>query len=413
MHRPSLPPIRAGSGARVAFGGAALLALVAFLPSHALAALDAGDGSGGGDSLGDVCVATEDGSGAQCFDLIAGQRILAGSVCVWVEGDDLAVTYATSAGFELTEAHLWIGAARDGYPRTRQGNPVPGAFPYSSGDVTGATSYAFLVPLAELTCDTAHYMAAHAALQMVGADGAVLRTETGWSAGERMVARGNWATLSSFAVDCDCAGSPSPPVVVDGDMEPKITGGSVRWRRSNTGGEFFLGAGDLGVGSNRVEAEYPPGTGVSGDWADGTYAVTFAYDPAAGLTASVKVDDPADLASTSLAFPADRLVLPDCHPADWDRMVISVRADGVSTTSLQDIVLAPLDASPEDGFAIGDAPLTAPDPGGFAHRNVLNYDFASGFVVTARLVVTGWQRGSSAEAARAEIGAHCPPPAAD
>jgi len=84
------------------------------------AALDAGDGSGDSDGVGDVCVATEDGSGTQCFDLLAGQHILAGSVCVRIEGDDLAVTYSTTDGWELTETHLWVGTTKDGYGGRRR-----------------------------------------------------------------------------------------------------------------------------------------------------------------------------------------------------------------------------------------------------------------------------------------------------
>jgi hypothetical protein len=82
-----------------------------------------------------------------------------------------------------------------------------------SGDITGATSYEFSIPLADLgfSCpgdDMNFLVAAHAALRRANGDG-TYQTETGWSDGARITERGNWATLSTITLTCDCGGTGS------------------------------------------------------------------------------------------------------------------------------------------------------------------------------------------------------------
>lgn len=159
------------------------------------------------------CVATADGSGVLCFTLLAGQTIDAGSVCVELDGSNLLVTYQTTGGWELIETHLWVGISLADLPMTKKGNPIPGQFPYVSGDITGQTSYTFTVPVS-ITCpgdDQMYYMAAHAALQKVNGDGGY-QTETGWSDGDRFTDKGNWGTFSTFTLTCDCDTPPPPPM---------------------------------------------------------------------------------------------------------------------------------------------------------------------------------------------------------
>lgn len=160
------------------------------------------------------CVASEDSSGTQCFTLYAGQSIDAGTVCVTVNGDTLDVTYNTTNGWTINETHLWVGSDTSDMPTTRKGNPIPGRFPYVSGDITGATSYTSSVLLSDLgfSCpgdDEMFSMAAHAAIQRVNDDGTV-QTETGWSDGGRITDKGNWATLSTITLTCDCDTPPGP-----------------------------------------------------------------------------------------------------------------------------------------------------------------------------------------------------------
>jgi hypothetical protein len=156
------------------------------------------------------CVVTADGSGTQCFALLAGQTIGTGSVCVKVEDGVLKVTYTTTGGWELTEAHLWIGNQITDLPQTKTGNPIPGKFPFNSGDITGLTSYTFAIPLGNpfitFSCpgpDITYYMAAHAAVRKSNGDG-TYQTETGWSDGSPITSKGNWATFSTFTLTCTC-----------------------------------------------------------------------------------------------------------------------------------------------------------------------------------------------------------------
>lgn len=158
--------------------------------------------------IGAQCIQTADGYGTRSFTLYAGQTIDAGSVTVTITGTNLVVSYLTESDWTLTEVHLWVGSSTATMPQTKQGNPIPGKFPYTSGTLTGATSYTFTIPLTSLgfscpNADKIYYMAAHAALKRIGYNGGV-QTETGWSEGNRIVEKGNWATMSSFVMTCNC-----------------------------------------------------------------------------------------------------------------------------------------------------------------------------------------------------------------
>ena len=178
--------------------------------------------------------------GATCVTLYAGQTINAGSVCASVNntvdtsaqcpGDTattgaLLVTYATTGGWELVEAHLAAGDALADLPVNKSGNPMPGQFPYHSGDITGDTSYTFTVPLcifvssgvpldgALNTCNpVTAYLAAHAALRKPDGSGGY-QTETGWGDGQRFVTRGSWAEYFNLKLICTQETPPPPPPV--------------------------------------------------------------------------------------------------------------------------------------------------------------------------------------------------------
>ncbi|WP_163832144.1 hypothetical protein [Spartinivicinus ruber] len=155
-----------------------------------------------------ACVQTDDLSGTQTFTLYAGQNIDAGTVSVTVNGDNLDVTYSTTGGWELVETHVWVGRSLADMPQTRKGNPIPGNFPYHSGDITGQTSYTESIPLSTLqfVCpedDQVFKLAAHAALRKDNGSGGY-ETQTGWSDGSPIVDKGNWATYSEFTLTCAC-----------------------------------------------------------------------------------------------------------------------------------------------------------------------------------------------------------------
>lgn len=159
-----------------------------------------------------ACVKTPGYFGTQCFTLYAGQDINAGTVCVNVTNNSLNVTYTTTGGWELTEAHLWAGRSAAQIPQNKAGNPVPGQFPYNSGNITGQTTYTVSIPLDNLalqfacpTVDATYYLVAHAAVRKPLADGSY-QAETGWSEGGRITSKGSWATYSTFTLTCDCSG---------------------------------------------------------------------------------------------------------------------------------------------------------------------------------------------------------------
>jgi len=193
------------AGWAVVIGSAAFLALGS-VAAQAAAVLSVSSGADG------------------CYDLLAGQTIDAGDVCYAVDGDSLMVTYITEGSWELTEAQLWVGENQDGYPMSKKGNPKIGNFPYNAGDITGAATHTFYVPLGsvqtlfDLDNLNAHcgqsvtiYALAHASVQLVDGNGNVVQTETGWSDGERAVDRGSWATRTVIDLSVTCDGTGPGP----------------------------------------------------------------------------------------------------------------------------------------------------------------------------------------------------------
>ncbi len=192
---------------------------------------------GCGDSDGQTKLARQaaplvslDGEATACVPLYAGQHIDAGTVCVEVDSaadtsadcgegatGALIVTYATAGDWQIDEAHLAVADSLDGIPTTRNGNPIPGQFPYNSGDISGATEHTFAVPLCTLGLDGAQescdpvlaYVAAHAALRREGSGG--VQTETGWADGTRFVEQGNWAEYTTVDLVCEVEPEDEPP----------------------------------------------------------------------------------------------------------------------------------------------------------------------------------------------------------
>lgn len=167
---------------------------------------------------------------AYCTDLLAGQTTDAGDVCVAVNGSDLLVTYATTDGWEISEAHLFVGETQEGMPQARNGNPKIGNFPNNSGNITGATTHTFSVDLTQFgfdasptSCDARNiFVAAHAALRKNNGNG-TYQTETGWGDGYGLVDRGSWAT--GFQLKISCTGEEPKP---EGDFETAFAfGGDV------------------------------------------------------------------------------------------------------------------------------------------------------------------------------------------
>jgi hypothetical protein len=152
-------------------------------------------------------------SGTGCVNLIAGQTINVGSVCVEDidtdnngEKDAIRVCYNTTNGWTLNEVHLWVGTSLTQMPRTNSGNPIPGQFPINSGNITGQTSYCAEISFASLgfSCPgpTQYFVAAHAVVRNQSGS-----TETAWGEGPRITTRGNWGMYFPIWLSCD----PPPP----------------------------------------------------------------------------------------------------------------------------------------------------------------------------------------------------------
>jgi len=174
-------------------------------------------------ALSTVSVGAVNGVPGQfCTDLFAGQTINAGSVCAEIidngDTEDLCITYTTIDGWELIEAHTWVGEDLADMPQNRKGNPVVGNFPFHSGDITGQTTYTVCIDLNQFgteggavdLCGLLLYAAAHAAIgKDTDGDGIYDQTETGWGDGDRMVERGNWATYFTIDLTCETGGGTS------------------------------------------------------------------------------------------------------------------------------------------------------------------------------------------------------------
>ena len=143
--------------------------------------------------------------GTTSFSLIAGQTTDAGYVTVAVSGDALVVTMTTVGDWIIDEAHVWVGSSLVTLPKAKNGNPIPGRFPYAASDVNDQT-VSFTIPLASLgfACpsgDVTYLLAAHASVSRAGSDGSE-QQETAWSDGARFVTKGNWGTYSAFTLGC-------------------------------------------------------------------------------------------------------------------------------------------------------------------------------------------------------------------
>ena len=163
------------------------------------------------------------------FTLWGGKTINVGNVTVSNTETKLIVTYNTTGEWKLKEVHLYVL----NYEPTER--LTPGQAPYKSGDISYATTYTFVVPLGDVECGTTLWLQAHASVVMLdeygneyggetayGGEinpnaspwyGNIAYTvqccedeepcyafidETAWAAGSRYVAKGNWATYTSF-----------------------------------------------------------------------------------------------------------------------------------------------------------------------------------------------------------------------
>lgn len=154
------------------------------------------------------CLDGADDNGLVCEDLIAGQNILVGQVCVGITDTSITVSVSTeSFVWNLDYTHLWVGINLADVPITTTGNPIPGLFPYTC-EPTDDETCVFEIEFEDgLPCDDTIWYALHANVsRLLENDGTA--TETAWGNGDRFVDRGNWGTYSSVYVFCNCEENP-------------------------------------------------------------------------------------------------------------------------------------------------------------------------------------------------------------
>jgi hypothetical protein len=179
------------------------LSIVALIPIVAVGCGPAGatDAAEGTDSGGHDDPVLEAKHKRTCVELFVGQTIRVGTVCMTIpsRGGMMNVVYTTTDGWQLAQARLAAGDSMSDVPVDDNGDPLLDQFTFDSGDITGATSHAFAVPLRDFdlrrngdvddpteNCDpVTAYLAAHAVLRKANHDGS-WQTESGWGHGERL-----------------------------------------------------------------------------------------------------------------------------------------------------------------------------------------------------------------------------------
>ncbi|OJV36317.1 MAG: hypothetical protein BGO33_04810 [Bacteroidia bacterium 43-41] len=168
--------------------------------------------------------------------LLAGQHYEAGKVYVVNNKEKLFVAYEATGDWKLKVLHLFVGAC-DKLPVNKQGNLVPGQFPYKVEFNELQNFYYFEIPLSSLpegcVCVAAHAEVVKVVngkiVQSETAFGEGVKTgknwfmkfeyciqecppeeppvdvcykdETAWAAGSRYVAQGNWATYTPYVAN--------------------------------------------------------------------------------------------------------------------------------------------------------------------------------------------------------------------
>lgn len=133
--------------------------------------------------------------------MFAGQSIDSGTLTVTNDAENLTVSFSAASGWFFAETHLAVGSELSDIPRTRQGSPIPGQFSLKSTHDPAVSEVTYTISLAEygFSFGDEIVIAAHAVVQNIE-DGEVIQQETAWSFGPRFVARGNWATYSSYVI---------------------------------------------------------------------------------------------------------------------------------------------------------------------------------------------------------------------
>ncbi|MBL0737829.1 hypothetical protein JI750_13070 [Flavobacterium sp. GN10] len=159
--------------------------------------------------------ATAKGTYSECdpisINIMAGQFTNAGKILVENDATNLYVTYSALTNWYFSELHLFVGPYAN--VPIKNGNPIPGQFPYNKSFNPLIQSYTFTIPLSSIVLDDNRclFIAAHSSMKNI-VNGNVVRTETGW-AGDIKFPGKNWATYFKYCLrNCE-----TPPPVTNCD----------------------------------------------------------------------------------------------------------------------------------------------------------------------------------------------------
>lgn len=140
----------------------------------------------------------------QVYDLWAGKTIDVGSVTVWNDENNLYVKYDTTGDWWITDLHLYV---LDYEPMERL---TPGHAPYKlEGALT--QSHTFTVPLPQPgECGYTVWLQAHAAV-VKKVNGDIIESETAYGGDITDPGQGSWYGNIGYTVQC-CEPPPPPPV---------------------------------------------------------------------------------------------------------------------------------------------------------------------------------------------------------
>lgn len=232
--------------------------------------------------------------GETCVPLIAGKRANAGTVCQSIDNtvDTSAqcgegatgvmnVTFETTGPWELVKARVGVGRGLEEIPTTRRGRVKKNHLAHQSGDITGATTHTFAVPLCELGLDGADevcdplnaHLVSHARVRRQKRNG-TYRHKGAWGDGESLGCRRRWGKF--YTMELTCSENPEPPPPPVAECETAFAAGP--------GATCFLGADFDGDGVEDGHADWgwtnsvAPGT--STQWP--VYAAAGGCDPTGG-----------------------------------------------------------------------------------------------------------------------------------
>lgn len=234
--------------------------------------------------------------------LYAGQNINAGNVTVWNDQANLYVQFNATGGWVISETHVAVATSLAGIPQ-RNGNPVPGQFPYKATHNPAVTSYTYTIPLGNWQPGQDLYIATHAVMLLLDENGNVIQRETGWGFGPKFPGR-NWATYLVYGFTGPCE-----PASLIGRFRTQTQGGWGAPPVGNNPGAYlhqnFAGAFPTGlvVGGNftltltgaQAVTEYLPDGGppaaLTSDWVDpGNQMISVLAGQVTALSLSVGFD---------------------------------------------------------------------------------------------------------------------------